>query len=144
MAITDILVPFDGSSYSIRAFNTALDIAKKHDAKIKILTCLQKENLGAWYIDKRINKKIIKDAKEFAMSFLEKLLKKAESSGVSSSIHVVEAKSISKQIVSFADSKKINLIVIGSHGQTGFNNLLLGSVSNSVSQLAKCPVLIVK
>ena len=54
------------------------------------------------------------------------------------------AKSIAKEIVEFSDLKKINLIVIGSHGQTGFNRMILGSVSNKVSQLAKCPVLIVK
>ena len=144
MAITNILVPFDGSVYSVKAFNAALDIAKKHDAKINVLTCLEKENLGAWYIDKRVNKQIIRDAKKVAMVFLSKLKKTANSYGVSLSVHVLETKSISKQIVDFANSKKINLIVIGSHGQTGFNRFLLGSVSNAVSQSAKCPVLIIK
>ena len=144
MAITNILVPFDGSVYSVKAFNAALDIAKKHDAKINVLTCLEKENLGAWYVDKRVNKQIIRDAKKVAMVFLSKLKKTANSYGVSLSVHVLETKSISKQIVDFANSKKINLIVIGSHGQTGFNRFLLGSVSNAVSQSAKCPVLIIK
>jgi nucleotide-binding universal stress UspA family protein len=144
MAITNILVPFDDSVFSVKAFNAALDIAKKHDAKINVLTCLEKENIGAWYVDKRINKKIIKDAKKIAMGFLSKLKKTANSYGVSLSVHVLETKSISKQIVDFANSKKINLIIIGSHGQTGFNRFLLGSVSNAVSQSAKCPVLIIK
>ena len=144
MTITNILVPFDGSTYSVKAFNTALDIAKTQGAKINVLTCLEKENLGAWYIDKRVNKKIINDAKKFAKSFLSKLEKKAKGSGVSILVSVLETKSVSKQIIDFANSKKINLIVIGSHGQTGFNRFLLGSVSNAVSQSAKCPVLIVK
>jgi nucleotide-binding universal stress UspA family protein len=144
MTITNILVPFDGSTYSVKAFKAALDIAKKQNAKIHVLTCLEKENLGAWYVDKRINKKIINDAKKFAMEFLSKLEKTARGSGVLLSTHILETKSISKQIVTFANSKKINLIVIGSHGQTGFNRFLLGSVSNAVSQSAKCPVLIIK
>lgn len=144
MGITNILVPFDGSTYSVKAFNTALDIAKKQKAKINVLTCLEKENLGAWYVDKRINAKIIKDAKKFAMNFLSKLEKTAKNSGVLLSIYILETKSISKQIVNFANSKKINLIVIGSHGQSGFNQFILGSVSNAVSQSAKCPVLIIK
>lgn len=144
MGITNILVPFDGSTYSVKAFNTALDIAKKQKAKINVLTCLEKENLGAWYVDKRINTKIIKDAKKFAMNFLSKLEKTAKNSGVLLSIYILETKSISKQIVNFANSKKINLIVIGSHGQSGFNQFILGSVSNAVSQSAKCPVLIIK
>ena len=144
MTITNILVPFDGSKYSQKAFDTALNIAKKHGAKLNVLTCLEKENLGAWYVDKRINKQIVKDAKKFAMNFLTKLKNNAEKAGVSVSVNVLEAKSISKQILNFADSKKINLIVIGSHGQSGFNQFLLGSVSNAVSQSAKCPVLIIK
>ena len=144
MAITNILVPFDGSAYSVRAFSAALDIAKKQDAKLNVLTCLEKDNLGAWYKDKRVNKRIVKDAKKFATGFLSKLEDTAERSDVSLSVHVLETKSISKQIVDFANSKKINLIVIGSHGQTGFNRFVLGSVSNSVSQSAKCPVLIIR
>jgi len=144
MTITNILVPFDGSSFSIKAFNAALDIAIKQGAKIQVLTCIEKNNLGAWYKDKRINKQILRDAKKFAMEFLSKLETTAKDSGVLLSVHVIETKSISKQIVDFAVSKKINLIVIGSHGQTGFNRFLLGSVSNSVSQSAKCPVLIIK
>jgi nucleotide-binding universal stress UspA family protein len=144
MAITNILVPFDGSSFSVKAFNVAIDIAKKQDAKIKILTCLEKDNLGAWYKDKRINKQIIKDARKFALGFLTKLEKKAEKSEVTVTPYIQETKSISKQIVSFASSKKVDLIVIGSHGQTGFNQFLLGSTSNAVCQSAKCPVLIIK
>ena len=144
MGITNILVPFDGSSFSIKAFNAALDIAKKQGAKIQVITCLEKDNLGAWYKDKRINKQIVRNAKKFAMEFLSKLETTAKDSGILLSVYVIETKSISRQIVDFAVSKKINLIVIGSHGHTGFNRFLLGSVSNAVSQSAKCPVLIIK
>ena len=105
MTITNILVPFDGSSFSVKAFNAAIGIAKKQNAKISVLTCLEKDNLGAWYKDKRINREIIKDAKEFAMSFLSKLENTAEKSNVVLSVHIIETKSISKQIVDFDNSK---------------------------------------
>jgi nucleotide-binding universal stress UspA family protein len=144
MAFSRILVPFDGSPYSIKAFKIALDIAKKHNSKIHVLTCLEKENLGAWYIDKRINKKIIQDAKIYAKNQLSKLEKISKDSDVSMSIHIEETKSIAKKIIDFSNSKKINLVVIGSHGHSGFDRMILGSVSNKVSQLAKCPVLITK
>ena len=144
MAITNILVPFDGSTFSIKAFKAALSIAENNNAKVKVLTCLEKEDVGAWYIDKRTNKEIMKDAKKFASGFLVKLEKIAEKTSIPVSFKILETKDISKQIISYADSNKINLIVIGSHGKTGFNRLLLGSVSNKVSQIAKCPVLIVK
>lgn len=144
MAFSKILVPFDGSSFSMKAFRTTLEIAKRNNSKIFVLTCLEKGNLGAWYVDKRINKQIIKDAKNFAKNALSKLEKISQESDISTSIHIEEAKSISQKIINFSESQNIKLIVLGSHGQTGFNRLILGSVSNKVSQLAKCPVLIVK
>ena len=144
MAFSNILVPFDGSAYSMRAFNAALKIASSHKSKVKIMTCLEKENLGAWYIDKRINKKILNDAKKYAKKELSKLEKIAQKSNVPLSINVVEAKSTSKHIVDYAAAHKVDLIVIGSHGQSKIKRFLLGSISNAVSQLAKCPVLIIK
>lgn len=144
MIIKNILVPVDGSKYSVKAFNAALDIAKKYGAKISVLTCLEKENISAWCINKKVHMQIIKDAEKFATGFLSKLEKTAKDADVSLSVHVIETKSISKQINNFATSKKIDLIVMGSHGRTGFNQFVLGSVSNAVSHSAKCPVLIIK
>lgn len=144
MAITKILVPIDGSKHSLKAFRVALDIAKNNNAKINVLTCLEKEDVGAWYIDKRTNKKIMSDAKKFAKDFLSKLEKPAADANIPISLNILETKSASNQIISFSNSKKIDLIVIGSHGRGGFNKFLLGSVSNKVSQIAKCPVMIVK
>ena len=144
MGFSKILVPFDASAYSMKAFKAALDVAKNQKSEIYVLTCLEKENLGAWYNDSRINKKIMADAKNYAKNVLSKLEKMGSDANVPISIIIKETKSIAKEIVEFSDSKRINLIVIGSHGQTGFNRMILGSVSNKVSQLAKCPVLIVK
>jgi len=144
MTFSKILVPFDASAFSMKAFKTALDIAKNHKSEIYILTCLEKENLGAWYKDKRINKQIITDAKNYAKKILSKLENTGEEQGIPVSIQIKEVKSIATEIIEFSNSKKIQLIVIGAHGQTGFNRMILGSVSNKVSQLAKCPVLIVK
>ena len=128
----------------MKAFKAALGVAKTHKSKVFVLSCLEKDNLGAWYIDKRINKQIISDAKKYAKSFLVKLEKTAEESQIPVSINIQETKSIAKEIIDYAESKKINLIIMGSHGQTGFNRLVLGSVSNKISQLSKCPVLIMK
>ena len=47
-------------------------------------------------------------------------------------------------LLAFAKSRKHDLIVIGSHGRSGFDKVLLGSVANGVSQKTRCPVLIIK
>jgi nucleotide-binding universal stress UspA family protein len=48
------------------------------------------------------------------------------------------------QILQFAEQESIDLIVMGSHGRTGFSKLVMGSVAQAVMRGAKCPVLIVK
>ena len=46
-----------------------------------------------------------------------------------------------EEIVSFAEEKEIDLIVIGTHGRSGLSHLLLGSVTEKVVRYAPCPVL---
>ncbi|HJW19057.1 MAG TPA: universal stress protein, partial [Candidatus Nitrosotalea sp.] len=72
---------------------------------------------------------------------LEVQLKK---SNIPYKIEVLEVRSITDSLVSYAESHSIDLIVMGSRGFGGFKKLLLGSVASGVSQHSKCPVLIVK
>jgi universal stress protein A len=48
------------------------------------------------------------------------------------------------EIVQFADEEGIDLIVMGTHGRTGFTHLLLGSNAETVVKTAHCPVLTVR
>jgi len=57
---------------------------------------------------------------------------------------IIESKSVTKTIVSYSKSKKIDLVVMGAHGITGWDKLILGSVTDSVVHRVKCPVLIVR
>ncbi len=49
-----------------------------------------------------------------------------------------------EEIVKIAESESAQLIVMGTHGWTGFKHLLLGSVAEKVLRMAKCPVLVVR
>jgi nucleotide-binding universal stress UspA family protein len=48
------------------------------------------------------------------------------------------------EIVRFAEEEAVDLIVMGTHGWTGFRLLILGSTAENVVRTAKCPVLTVK
>ncbi len=145
MTFKNILVPYDGSKCSDHAFNVAIDVAKKYNSKITIVTCLEKDYRTPWYgPDSRVTDALLKKQKKAVdknFSSLEKVAKKSKVS-ISSKIMVVQ--SIVKSLLSFTTSNRVDLIVIGSHGRTGFDRLLLGSVANGISQKARCPVLIVK
>jgi len=138
------MVPYDGSKPSTRAFKIALEIAKRHGSKLKVVTFIGEADVGAWYIDVKLNKEIMKKATDFSKKYLSRLEDMAKKEDIHVSSDVIETNSIVKKLLSFTKSKKIDLIVMGSSGRGSFDKLMLGSVSNSVSQRAKCPVLIVK
>jgi nucleotide-binding universal stress UspA family protein len=57
---------------------------------------------------------------------------------------VVGITSTVKEIVEYAEKNKMDLIVIGSRGLSGFKKMLLGSVASGVVTYSHCPVLVVK
>lgn len=139
-----ILVPYDGSKYSINAFKIALCIAKKYNSKITGITCIDVIFRGRWYYDSDYYASKIKKQKEIVKKSVANLEKAAKKEGISFDFQIFQSRSTVEKIVKFAKAKKSDLIVIGSHGRTGFDKLLLGSVANGVAQRARCPVLIVK
>ncbi len=142
----NILVPYDGSKYSLHAFKIALDMAQRYDSKITVLTCLAKpEYRGIWYYDSRYTKAILKKEEKAAKENISKLVESVKKkTDIQINFKIVPTISITNQIISFAKSYKIDLVVIGSHSRTGFNKILLGSVAHGVSQQVHCPVMIVK
>ncbi|MFB5603016.1 MAG: universal stress protein [Candidatus Nitrosomaritimum aestuariumsis] len=150
--LTKILVPYDGSKYSVKALTRATELAHNLDSEIILFSVV---NVG--YIsppgllgiikskkEKNAIKKWSKSVKTDTEKTLKIALKKCESKGITAS-YVISEGEISSKILDFASKKKISLIVIGSHGLHGIGKLkTLGSVSRRVSENAKCPVLIVR
>jgi len=144
MLFKNILVPWDGSKYSNHAFKIALNIAKKYDSKINLVSCLSHADTGAGYLDSSINKDIFKTAKDVMINKMSDLKNDAKKTGISISIDAFVTDSTVKQLVTYAKTMKIDLVVMGSHGLTGWKKLLLGSVASGVSQQVHCPALIVR
>ena len=140
----NILVPFDLSVQSTRSFKVALDLAKNYNSKITLLTCLEGDAWHHKYYDAKADSELIKKQKKVTKEHLEKLESLADKNNVSVKTQILTSQSVVNDIVTFAKSRKHDLIVIGSHGRTGFDKLLLGSVANGVSQKSTCPILIVK
>jgi len=64
MLFQNILVPIDLSSQSTRAFKVALDIAKKYNSKITILSCIDVDMQTIMYPDSRVTSQLVKNAKK--------------------------------------------------------------------------------
>ena len=141
---SNILVPFDLSNQSIRAFKVALDVAKKYNAKITILTCLEGDAWHHKFYDSRADNELIKKQKKVTLTHIAKLETLANKAGVVIKSQILKTTSTVRDIVMFAKSRKVDLIIMGSHGRTGMDKLLLGSIANGVTQKSSCPVLVVK
>jgi len=140
--IKEILVPFDDSGHSERAFTYGLDLAKKYDARLNLVTIVSNNSITSLDIQHQtsIDKEKIKHLKKIFES-PQSISKKF---GVSSRSEIVVSSGILDAILSYTSSYKIDLIVMGSRGRIGPNQLMLGSIALGVSKAAPCPVVLIK
>ncbi len=144
MLFKNILVPFDLSSPAHHAFKVALDIAKKYDSKIILISCIEEDTWHHKFYDSRIYSQLLKKKRKIAEKYMKKLEVLANKAGVNIKFQVLRSASVVKDITAFAKSRKMDLIVMSSHGRTGWDKLILGSVANGVIQRTRCPVLLIK
>jgi len=140
----NILVAYDSSSFSNRAFESAMDVAESNKSKITIasvITGVYQPSIG--FTMKYSEEMLEKYTKTLQKTFstLEYIAKKKN---IKISLKLLQDPSVSKAIVNYVNSHKFDLVVIGSHGRTGLNKMILGSVANSIIQKVKCPVMVVK
>lgn len=151
--LTKILVPYDGSKYSIKALSRAMELAHNLDSEIILFSVVNTSYISPPGFlhslikskeEKATIKKWSKSIKENTEKMLKKAAKKCESKGITVSFTIGQG-DVAGKILDFARNKKISLIIIGSHGLHGIGKLKsLGSVSRRISENAKCPVLIVR
>ena len=142
----NILVPYDGSKSASKAFSTAVDVAKKYDSKITVLTCIAKPTYrGTWYHDSSSAAPRMKKEEKAAVEKISKMISPAKKKfGLLIKFKVIPVMSITNEVSSFAKTNKVDLVIMGAHGKTGLEKILLGSISQGVSQKAHCSVMIVK
>lgn len=138
-----IMIPYDQSESANRALEVAIDLAKKYDSEIDIVACIVPQvpmnpTFAPLYAETLL---LMKRNAEQAVSVLGSRLNELK---IPVKTAVLDGISVTDEIASYAESHQIDCIVMGSRGLGGFKKLLLGSVASSVSQHAKCPVLIVK
>lgn len=143
MLFQNILVAYDDSPFSHRAFKVALDIAQHYKSKVTIVWFIEVYSAG-WFGKDSAEVAELSLVHKTVKQKLSKLESVAKKKGVSIQSYSINSTSVAKPLIKFATSKKIDLLVLGSHGHSGFNRLFLGSVSESIKQRARCPVLIIK
>jgi nucleotide-binding universal stress UspA family protein len=140
-SIKSILVPFDNSNQSKHAFDTALDLAKKNNAKLLVIMWI---NTSGDRIDRGLSRGSF-DEMNHAMS-MKHLEDKVKQENVIASFEVMpffglNNSKLGKNIASFANTYGLDMIVIGRKEGGKFNKTIFGSVLDTVEQHASCQVI---
>lgn len=163
MAFTHILVPTDFSDPALRAVHCALEEAVAHHARVTLLHVLPPHTgtdvyyisgaprapthfdpiLGGHLSTLPVSPPVVvrQDHHEEALTHLHDLMPTTFPGTWEAA---VVAGSPAEAIVHMAQERAVDLIVMGTHGHTGLQHILLGSIAEKVVRLAPCPVLTVR
>ena len=137
-----ILCPIDFSEFSIRAYQHALSLAEHYRAKVAVLHVVEISHYPyADYVAStgdyaQFCGALHAGGKEKLREFVTKQMHNLIQPEL-----VVQEGVAPDCILSFAEARKADLIVMGTHGRRGFDRLVLGSVTDRVMRRAACPVI---
>jgi nucleotide-binding universal stress UspA family protein len=140
-----IVVATDGSKYSLAAASEAIGLAKRNGSRLTVISVVPAEIATPVDIDFTMSQRELITEKEMhnAEKNARAVKEAAQKEGVPVKAFVVSGKP-PEAIIQTAEEGRADLIVLGSHGRTGVERLLMGSVAERVIVLASCPVLVVK
>lgn len=136
---SDFLLPTDGSRCAKLALNEATALADATGAALHLLTVVETTALG---IDVRST--VAQDQLEAqATEILDGAKATAEEAGIESTITSIAQGRPYKRIHSYITENDIDLVVLGTRGETDFSQYVLGGVSDKLIRTAPVPVLVV-
>ena len=140
-----ILVPVDGSSTSDRALQEAIKLIDDQPAQLRLVHVIDDlQFLNAeGYVDYAELRELTKKIGERTLSHAAEVARQADIT-VDTVLLEANGERIARVIDAEALSWSADLIVIGTHGRSGFNHLLFGSVAEGVVRGSKVPVLLVR
>jgi nucleotide-binding universal stress UspA family protein len=140
-----ILVPVDGSRTSEAAVAKAVVLAKAFASRVSVIYVIDPYPFTGVGTDFAYGQtEYLSAANAEAKSALKFAREALSSAQVAVETQVVEAHTAWRGIVDTADSLGADLIVMGSHGRSGLEKLVLGSVAQAVLSHTRLPVFIAR
>lgn len=140
-----ILIPIDLSESSVAAIAYATEIARLFGASLTIINVVDVGDEGVAFPPEALGTKEVKSYLENKRkSSIKHFLKTHPLIKISEHKLIVRTGSPSKEIVAYAKSEAVDLIVMSTRGRSGMSHLILGSVAEKVVRYAECPVLTLK
>lgn len=138
-----ILVPIDFSEYSVEALKVAAQIARKNNCEIILLHLLELPHQSTDAFGNFNSLPEIVFFKNRAIEKLEGLMDSPFLKGIGV-LESIELKKVDQGIIDSSIKNNIDLIVMGSHGTSGFKEELVGSNTEKIVRFSNIPVLVIK
>jgi nucleotide-binding universal stress UspA family protein len=138
-----ILVPTDFSEQAEYALRVAAQIAKQNNSEIILLHMLELPHQAGDALGSGHQIPEIMLYKEKAISKLEDLMDVDYLEGINVS-EIIQFEKAFDGILAVSKKNNVDLIVIGSHGTSGFQEMLIGSNTEKVVRFSQVPVLVIK
>jgi universal stress protein A len=144
MDIRRILAPTDFSEGSKQAVTYAYELAHTFGAQLLLLHVIELPVYPVEiFLPSAEGTSLLNDLERQALLDLARLLPTAEGGKVEVMCQVLVGTPYYK-IIEFTEAEKVDLIVMATHGRTGFSHLVMGSVAERVVRTAPCPVLTIR
>jgi nucleotide-binding universal stress UspA family protein len=139
---TNILVAIDGSEASQRAFDCALEIAKAGNTSLHAAYIVETGLFSSLPADNTVEI-MYNVLKKEGESVLAKAKGQAMTAGVTLTTHIKFGHAGS-EVIALAEKTRTDLIIVGSHGKSQTDRLLIGSVSTFVVTHSKVSTMVVR
>jgi nucleotide-binding universal stress UspA family protein len=139
------LVALDGSEYSLKALDLAIDIAKKYQSQLVLVHVVMRQIYVINPPEAGIlaGTVIVRELEAEGKAVLAKGEETVKAQGLPGQTRLRQGVPAEELLKTAAD-EKVELMVLGSRGLSQVKAFLLGSVSDKVSHHARCPTLIVR
>jgi len=138
-----ILVPTDFSAHAEYALKVAAQIARENDSEIILLHMLELPHQAGDAIGSGHQIPEIMFYKDKAISNLENLMEVSYLDGINVS-QIIQFEKAFDGILAVSKKNNVDLVVMGSHGTSGFQEMLIGSNTEKVVRFSEAPVLVIK
>lgn len=138
-----ILLPIDFSASSQAALEMAADLAQHFHAELHLVNVIP-FFVATTFPDFVPEETFLKEARTRAESGLAKYAAVLKGREIKASFSVETGNDIAGTIMEVLDREKIDMIVISTHGISGWHPLVFGSIAEKVVKLAQCPLLLLR
>ena len=138
-----ILVPLDGSSLAEAVLPHAISLAQTSGAEIILVRVTLNPAAEFSFSDPSIASSIIEESDFETKRYLNTLSAKLESAGLRVSF-LIRQGPIAETILEVADAMQVDLIAMSTHGRSGIQRWLMGSVADRVVRHSQLPVMLIR